>query len=86
MLSERRRRFYNLVRQAHEQPSDWLIRVLKHPERPDRGPVPALARLACLRILACRNQSGLPYPQRKALVREELGLSKHLPQTNVEGI
>lgn len=29
VLSERRRKFYNLVRQANEQPSGWLAAALK---------------------------------------------------------
>jgi predicted DNA-binding ribbon-helix-helix protein len=73
VLSERRRRFYSLVRQAHYQPTSWLIAVLQDKSR-NNGWMSALARLACLRILASRNMSGQPYPQRKKLVRQEIGI------------
>lgn len=74
IVSSRRKRFYELLRFANDQPSSWLANVLKHPERPRLGPVPALSRLACLRILACRHSSGQPYFTRKKAVRLELGI------------
>ncbi len=75
MLSQRIRKFHALIRAAHEQPSSWLVAVLKTPERPGNlGPMPALSRLACLRILVGRHPSGLPYPWKKRLVRQELGI------------
>jgi hypothetical protein len=73
LLSERRRRFYSLVRQANDQPSDWLANVLRDKTK-NNGAMSVLARLACLRILACRNKSGLPYLNRKKLVRQEIGI------------
>jgi len=73
LLSTRREKFFNLVRQANEQSSDWLIAVLRDETR-NNGRMSVLARLACLRILVCRNRSGLPYPQRKKLVRAEIGV------------
>lgn len=78
VLSERRRKFYSLIRQANDQPSGWLVASLKDPTR-NGGFMTALSRLACLRILVCRDHgipspSGLPYPQRKKAVRVALGI------------
>ena len=78
LLSTRRARFYRLVRQAQEQSSQWLEDVLKDKTR-NNGHFTAVARLACLRILVCRDYgintpSGLPYPQRKKAVRAALGI------------
>ncbi len=78
LLSTRRARFYRLVRQANEQSSKWLEDVLKDKTR-NNGHFTAVARLACLRILVCRDYginspSGLPYPQRKKAVRAALGI------------
>lgn len=78
LLSKRRAKFYGLVRQANEQPSEWLVEVLKDPTR-NHGHFNALSRLACLRILVCRDYGttqsiGLPYPQRKKVVRQALGI------------
>ena len=78
LLSTRRATFYRLVRQANEFPSTWLEDVLKDRTR-NNGHFSALARLACLRILVCRDYginspSGLPYPQRKKAVRAALGI------------
>ncbi len=77
-LSDRRARFYRLVRQAHEQSSEWLVAVLQDRTR-NHGRFNVLSRLACLRILVCRDHgikspSGLPYPQRKKAVRAVLGI------------
>lgn len=77
-LSTRRAKFYRLVHQANDQSSAWLIDVLKDPRR-DSIVFSPLARLACLRILVCRDHglqspSGLPYPQRKKAVRAALGI------------
>ena len=77
-LSTRREKFYGLIRQANEQPSQWLIGALKEPTH-NQGLFTPLARLACLRILVCRSYgipgaSGLPYPQRKQLLRRTLGV------------
>ena len=77
-LSTRRATFYRLVRQANELPSKWLEDALKDRTR-NNGHFSALARLACLRILVCRDYginspSGLPYPQRKKAVRAALGI------------
>ena len=77
-LSSRRAKFYRLVREADELPSQWLADVLKDKTR-NNGFVSAVARLACLRILVCRDYginspSGLPYPQRKKAVRAALGI------------
>jgi len=77
-LSTRRAKFYGLVRQAHDQPSEWLLAALKDPTR-NHGRFNVLSRLACLRILVCRDYglaqlSGLPYPQRKKAVRAALGI------------
>ena len=73
LLSPRREKFYRLVREANEQPSSWLVAALTDPTR-NNGYMSALARLACLRILVCRNDSGLPYPYRKTAVRFEIGI------------
>ena len=78
LLSTRRATFYRLVQQANELPSKWLEDVLKDKTR-NHGHFSALARLACLRILVCRDYginspSGLPYPQRKKAVRAALGI------------
>lgn len=78
VLSERRRKFYSLVRQANDQPSVWLVSALKDPTR-NRGFMSAISRLACLRILVYRDHgipspSGLPYPHRKKAVRAALGI------------
>lgn len=78
MLSKRIRKFHEIVRAAHEQPSDWLVAALRDPTR-NNGYMSPLARLACLRILVCRDHglpapSGLPYPQRKKAVRQAIGV------------
>lgn len=78
MLSTRRAKFYRLVREANDQPSDWLADVLQDKTR-NNGHMTAVSRLACLRILVCRDYgikspSGLPYPQRKGAVRKALGI------------
>jgi len=78
VLSTRRAKFYRLVHQANDQPSDWLVAVLKD-KRYNNGFFSPVARLACLRILVCRDHglqkpSGLPYPQRKKAVRAALGI------------
>lgn len=74
IVSLRRKKFDKLVQLANDQPSDWLIDVLKYPVRPSIGRMPVLARLACLRILASRHSSGKPYVQRKKLIRFEFGI------------
>jgi hypothetical protein len=76
MLSRRRAKFYRLVREANDLPSDWLVAAMKEQTR-NIGHMTALSRLACLRILVCRDYginspSGLPYPQRKKAVREAI--------------
>ena len=76
MLSRRRAKFYRLVREANDLPSHWLVAALKEKTR-NHGHMTALSRLACLRILVCRDYginspSGLPYPQRKKAVREAI--------------
>ncbi len=76
MLSTRRAKFYRLVREANDLPSDWLVAALKEQTR-NNGHMTALFRLACLRILVCRDHginspSGLPNPQRKKAVRNAL--------------
>lgn len=78
VLSERRRKFYALVRDAYAQPTGWLVAVLQDKTR-NGGHMTALSRLACLRILVCReygikSPSGLPYPQAKKAVRAVLGV------------
>ena len=77
-LSTRRVKFYRLIRQADDYPSQWLADVLKDTTR-NNGHFSAVARLACLRVLVCRDYgitspSGLPYPQRKKAVRAVLGI------------
>lgn len=77
-LSKRREKFYRLVREAHYQSSEWLRAALEDKTR-NNGYFTPLARLACLRILVCRDYglqspSGLPYPQRKKAVRAALGI------------
>ncbi len=77
-LSTRRAKFYQLIREADELPSKWLEEVLKDKTR-NNGHFSAVARLACLRILVCRDYginspSGLPYSQRKKAVRAALGI------------
>lgn len=78
MLSTRIRKFHELVRAAYVQPTDWLVAALQDKTR-NNGHMTALSRLACLRILTCRDHgiqspSGLPYPQRKKAVRAALGV------------
>lgn len=78
MLSTRRAKFYRLVREANDLPSHWLVAALKEKTR-NNGHMTALSRLACLRILVCRDHginspSGLPYPQRKKAVRNALNI------------
>lgn len=72
LLSPRRRLFYSLVRQANERSTHWLQSVLTG--MPSNGLFGPLHRLACLRILACRSRSGLPYPQRKTSIRFQIGI------------
>ncbi len=71
LLSQRRERFYKLVQAAYAQTTDWLIQAMKNRQENHMRP---LAQLACLRVLAFRDPSGLPYPQRKRLVRKKLGI------------
>lgn len=71
-------KFCRLVHQANDIPSEQLLKVLKDPTQ-NLGRFNALFRLACLRILVCREYglpgvSGLPYPQRKRAVRGALGI------------
>lgn len=72
-ISARREKFYRLVRQANEKTSCELLQSLQcTAKQQDRFNI--LGRLACLRILVCRDfglpsPSGLPYPQRKKAVR-----------------
>ncbi len=78
MLSKRIRKFHELVRQAHGLPSDWLVSALRDPTR-NNGHMSPLSRLACLRILTCRDHglpapSGLVYSQRKKAVRRAIGV------------
>lgn len=78
-LSQRRAEFYRLVRAANHQTTDWLIANLRDPtltDTPDHCRATRLSRLACLRILACRDGSGQPYPERKRLVRDRLSREK----------
>lgn len=78
-LSQRRAQFYGLVRAANDQSTDWLIAFLLDPtliDTPDHRRTTRLSRLACLRVLACRDRSGQPYPVRKRLVREMLSWEK----------
>ncbi len=74
-LSQRRAKFYRLVRAANEQTTEWLVAHLRDSsliDTPDHRRVTRLSRLACLRVLACRDGSGQPYPERKRFVRERL--------------
>ncbi len=74
-LSQRRAKFYRLVRAANDQTTEWLIAHLRDTsliDTPDHRRVTRLSRLACLRVLACRDGSGQPYPERKRFVRERL--------------
>lgn len=73
MLSTRIRKFHTIVRAAYDQSSWWLIEAAR-----DKT-TPPLSRLACLRVLVCRVRPGaagygLPYPQRKRLVRNSVGI------------
>ncbi len=73
VVSERRLRFYRLVRDAHYMPSNALVAAL-HARH-----LNAVARLAALRVLVGRDHglsapSGLAYPQRKKAVRAALGV------------
>ena len=77
LLSQRRARFYALIRSADKESSLFLVQVL---ERHRQG-MSGLQRLAILRVLVCRNYGlserdgiGWPYPQRKRRVRQILGL------------
>lgn len=77
-LSTRRAKFYRLIREGMDQPSDWLVSALKDTAR-NQGYMSTLARLACLRVLTCRDYgipspSGLPYQQRKKAVRAAIGI------------
>lgn len=77
-LSARRAKFYRLIREGMDLPSDWLVSALKDKTQ-NHGHMTAVARLACLRVLTCReyginSPSGLPYPQRKKAVRAALGI------------
>lgn len=77
LLSRRRARFYRLVHEAHGLPSESLAGRLTDPA--NRTRYNQLARLACLRVLVCRDfglekPSGLPYPQRKKAVRKAMGV------------
>lgn len=78
-LSQRRATFYQLVRAANDQTTNWLIALLRDPrliDTPDHRRATRLSRLACLRVLACRDRSGQPYPERKRFVRERLSREK----------
>lgn len=76
-LSTRIRRFHALVREGFYKPSEELEALLLNRElvlTPERSALTRLARLAALRILAGRDQSGSWYSMRKRNVRERLGL------------
>jgi hypothetical protein len=81
-LSQRRAKFYRLVRAANDQTTEWLIAHLRDSrltDTPDHRRVTRLSRLACLRVLACRDGSGQSYPARKRFVRERLATALELP-------
>lgn len=75
LLSRRREKFYSLVRQANNQPTEWLVAACHNSMQ-----IPLLSRLACLRILVCRNYGlddkfiGQPYQAKKRIVRLILGI------------
>jgi len=68
LLSTRRQKFYSIIRAANDQTTDWLMACLVNPG----DFMSPLAKLACLRVLACREASGLPYPQRKKAVKAKI--------------
>lgn len=75
---DRLRKFCRLVHQVNAVPSETLLGILTDPAQ-NLGRYNALYRLACLRILVCREYgltgpTGLPYPQRKRAVRRALGI------------
>lgn len=73
-LSRRRARFYALIQEVFYEPTERLVAILRDPEMvatPDRRRFTALIRLACLRVLAGRDDSGFVYVERKRLVREQ---------------
>ena len=73
MLSQRIRKFHGLIRQYYDQPEGWLVQVARNRQSS------LLARMACLRVLVGRTNAGqpgfgFPYPQRKRLTRQILGV------------
>ncbi len=77
LLSQRRARFYALIRSADKESSLFLARTLERHQQA----MSALQRLAILRVLVCRDYGlserdgiGWPYPQRKRRVRQILGV------------
>ena len=74
LISPRRQKFYRLIREADQQTTDWLVAAVTDPTR-NNGNMSSLARLACLRVLVCRDRSsGWPYPERKHAMRFEIGI------------
>ena len=62
-LSTRRARFYSLIRQASDQPTNWLESVYNNPNKHTT----ALVQAAILRVLMTRyNQGHLVYVVRRA--------------------
>ena len=62
-LSARRARFYSLIRQASDQPTNWLESVDNNPNKHTT----ALVQAAILRVLMTRyNQGHLVYVARRA--------------------
>lgn len=77
MIKTRLARFCRMCHEAYYMESEQLIAILKDKARDGGDSQSTLKRLACLRILVCRDYgiespSVLPYPQRKKAVRQAL--------------
>lgn len=76
MMSSRIRKFNELVRVAHDMPTDWLVAALQDKTR-NNGHMTAISRLACLRVLIYRNygiEPWLRHHQRKKGVLTAIGI------------
>lgn len=77
--SQRRARFYEFLRAVLYLPTKMLVAALRDPrslDTPEHRRRTRLYRLACLRVLAGRDESGNTYAVRKRLVRARFGLDQ----------
>lgn len=84
-LSQRRARFYEFLRAVLYLPTEMLVAALRGPrslDTPEHRRRTRLYQLACLRVLAGRDESGRTYAVRKCLVRTRFGLDRPSCETS----